>query len=132
MIYLPQYQATSSPAPTSSPDECSVFTMSTCDITDDNNLDLVHDVMVGTCQDMCSGNPECNWFTWYNVDGLKGTCWFLDHCSSQEPCSECVSGEHAIVTYIINFRTKLIVFQDQLKDLMLMIAYDGFKNFSRL
>ena len=70
--------------------------MSTCDITDDNNLDMVHDVMVGTCQDMCSGNPECNWFTWYNVDGLKGTCWFLDHCSSQEPCSECVSGEHVV------------------------------------
>jgi len=77
---------------TSAVDECGVFTTASCDITDTNNLDLVHDVFVGTCQDMCQGNPDCNWFTWYNVSGLKGTCWFLDHCSSQEPCGECVSG----------------------------------------
>jgi len=77
---------------TSAVDECGVFTTASCDITDTNNLDLVHDVFVGTCQDMCAGNPDCNWFTWYNVSGLRGTCWFLDHCASQEPCGECVSG----------------------------------------
>ena len=73
-------------------DECEVFTQATCDITEDNNLDMVHDVTVGQCQDMCGGSPECNWFTWYDVSGLRGTCWFLDHCASQEPCEQCISG----------------------------------------
>ena len=75
------------------PDECGVFTAGTCDITEDNNLDMVHDVTAGQCQDMCGGNPECNWFTWYAVSGLRGTCWFLDHCNSQEPYEQCISGE---------------------------------------
>ena len=34
-----------------------MFTEASCDITDSNSLDLVHDVAVGTCQDMCAGNP---------------------------------------------------------------------------
>jgi len=86
---------TTNTAPTTSttvPDECGVFTAGSCDITEDNNLDMVHDVTAGQCQDMCGGNPDCNWFTWYDVSGLRGTCWFLDHCASQEPCDQCVSG----------------------------------------
>ena len=73
-------------------DECEVFTQATCDITDDNNFDIVYNIFVGTCQDMCRGNPACHWFTWQYISGLRGTCWFLDHCASQEPCEECVSG----------------------------------------
>ena len=77
--------------------DCNVFSSTTCDITEANNLDLVHDVGVGTCQDMCQGNTDCNWFTWYQVSGLKGTCWLLDHCDSQEYCGECVSGIHYVM-----------------------------------
>ena len=72
--------------------ECEVFTQATCDITEDNNTDIVYNIAVGTCQDMCRGNPTCRWFTWQYISGLRGTCWFLDHCDSQEPCEECVSG----------------------------------------
>ena len=86
----------SSTTTTTVSDECGVFTASTCDITEDNNLDMVHDVTAGQCQDMCGGSQECNWFTWYAVSGLRGTCWFLDHCDSQEPCDQCVSGEEEL------------------------------------
>ena len=73
-------------------DECEVFTQATCDITEDNNFDIVYNIFVGTCQDMCRGNPACHWFTWQYISGLRGTCWFLDHCDGQERCEECVSG----------------------------------------
>jgi len=71
---------------------CNMFTSTACDIDEDNNLDVNHDLTVGMCQDVCAANPTCKWFTWNNVSGLLGTCWLLDHCNSQEPCPSCVSG----------------------------------------
>ena len=52
------------------PDQCDQFVTGTCDIDDSNTLDVVHDVTVGQCQDMCLSSSECHWFTWYNVSGI--------------------------------------------------------------
>ena len=88
--------SSTSPTPTttssSSLEECEQFVRAACDIDESNTLDLMHDVVVGQCQDICLYSEECHWFTWYNVAGLRGTCWFLDHCQSQEPCPDCISG----------------------------------------
>jgi len=74
------------------PGGCEVFSSATCDIDEDNNLEVVHDVMVTMCQTICRDNSACNYFTWSNVYGVLGTCWLLDHCNNTEPCSSCISG----------------------------------------
>jgi len=77
---------------TTTADGCDMYSCTSCDIDESNNLDMMHDITVGMCQDICAGNPDCNWFTWNNVYGLYGTCWLLDHCNSQEACPDCISG----------------------------------------
>jgi len=77
---------------TSMVDGCDMFSSEACDIDETNSLDIVHDVMVAMCQNMCRSNPDCHYFTWNNVYGLLGTCWLLDHCNSVEACSSCISG----------------------------------------
>jgi len=78
--------------PTTMGDGCDMFTSEACDIDETNNLDIVHDLMVAMCQNMCRAHPDCHYFTWNNVYGLLGTCWLLDHCNSTEACPSCISG----------------------------------------
>merc|ERR1719431_1813929 len=73
-------------------DGCDMFSSATCDIDEDNNLEVVHDVTVTMCQNICHDNSACNYFTWSNVYGMLGACWLLDHCNNTEPCSSCISG----------------------------------------
>merc|ERR1719167_908125 len=59
---------------TSAEEGCEVFTAEACDIDESNEIDIVHDVEVSSCQNMCRTHPNCNYFTWNNVYDLVGTC----------------------------------------------------------
>ena len=56
---------------TSKADQCDQFLTGSCDIDESNTLDMIHDVSVGQCQDMCFYSKPCHWFTWYNVSGNR-------------------------------------------------------------
>jgi len=90
---------TESPSTTSSPEDCDQFkTDESCELDESNIIKERHNLLVGECQDICVGNSECNFFTWYPVpDQVEmgndhGNCWLLRHCNSWEVCQACVSG----------------------------------------
>ena len=56
---------------TSRADQCDQFLEGSCDIDESNTLDLLHDLRVGDCQDLCLSSRPCHWFTWYNVSGIR-------------------------------------------------------------
>ena len=84
--------ATTTAAPTTTVVDCGVFHEAACDITEQNTVDVKHDLTVGGCQDMCAGNGECHVFTWYPSLGNLGICFLLKECNDLEKCPYCVSG----------------------------------------
>merc|ERR1739842_133682 len=95
----PTTSTTESPSTTSSPEDCDQFkTDQSCELDESNIIKERHNLLVGECQDICVGNSECNFFTWYPVpDQVEmgndhANCWLLRHCNSWEVCQACVSG----------------------------------------
>merc|ERR1711953_865606 len=78
----------------SGPPSCLCSKPEQCEITEDNELDVVPSVVEEfLCQEMCAANAGCGYYTWYDdaEPFLANVCVLLSSCPKKDFCSSCHS-----------------------------------------
>jgi len=85
-------QTTSFPNCVSGPRSCLCSEPEECEVTADNELDIVPQVsQEEDCRDLCAANPDCSFYTWYDdTDVIGNVCVLLSACEERDSsCSSC-------------------------------------------
>merc|ERR1712062_132683 len=79
----------------SGPPSCLCSQEEECEVTADNQIDLVPNIFQEEqCRELCDNNQECNFYTWYDDSALVfgNVCVLLSSCSERDSaCSSCHS-----------------------------------------